>query len=280
MVNRSIFLRPWLKEFLWASLFMRRGNRIPRVIAMKRQVVLTVAESKRLIAKGVAALPEVQAAMEDGIVVVATGTTNAYVLQEIWGEKFDLRRYRSGITTPSLPDKKQEKQGEPIPDVVFRKGEVAKELDRYNAIKEMDRGDVYIKGANALDYVGQVAGVLIGGETGGTVGAVLGSIIGKKITLVIPIGLEKLVYEDINELHQLTMDPDYDGPAIWPISGLIFTEIEALEVICGVQATLVAAGGVAGAEGSIRLLVEGLDEDVDAALELVNSIKGEPRYLL
>ena len=44
---------------------------------MKKQTVLTVAESKRLIAKGVAALPEIQNAMQEGMVVVATGTTNA-----------------------------------------------------------------------------------------------------------------------------------------------------------------------------------------------------------
>ena len=130
---------------------------------MKRSVVLTVAESKRLIAKGVAALPEVQYAMENGMVVVATGTTNAYVLQEIRGEKFDLRRYRSGITTPDVPEKSKEPIGEPIPDVVYKKGEVVKELNRYNAVKQMGKGDVYIKGANALNYEDQIAGVLIGG---------------------------------------------------------------------------------------------------------------------
>ena len=70
---------------------------------MKRQFSLTVAESKRLIAKGVAALPEVQHAMEERTVVVATGTTNAYVLEELWGKKIDKRAYRSGITTPKLP---------------------------------------------------------------------------------------------------------------------------------------------------------------------------------
>jgi hypothetical protein len=253
---------------------------IPPVIQMKKQVILTVAESKRLIAKGVTSLPEVQDAMQGGMVAVATGTTNAYVLQELWGEKFDIRRYRSGITTPDTPEKAKEKQEKPIPDVVFRKGEVAKELNRFNAVQHMGKGDVYIKGANALDYMGQMAGVLIEGGTGGTLGAVLGTIIGKKITLLIPIGLEKLVYEDINELHMLTMDPDNEGPAIWPISGLIFTEIEALEVLCGVQATLIAAGGVAGAEGSVRLHIEGMDEDVEAAVELIKGIKGEPRYIL
>ena len=44
--------------------------------------------------------------------------------------------------------------------------------------------------------------------------------------------------------------------------------------------TLIAAGGIAGAEGSVRLMIEGGDEDVEAALGLVKSVKGEPRYLL
>lgn len=247
---------------------------------MKKQVVLTVSESKRLIAKGVAAMPEVQKAMKEGMVVVATGTTNAYVLEELWDRKIDKRRYRSGITTPKEPERHEEPEGERIPDVVFRKGEVAKELDRYNAVKEMGKGDVYLKGANALDYYGQIAGVLIGHPAGGTVGAVIGHIVGKKINLIIPVGLEKLVYEDINELHRLTIAEDHEGPSLWPLTGIIVTEIEALNILTGVDATLLAAGGIAGAEGAVRLLLEGMEEEVEAAVKLVESIKGEPRYLL
>jgi hypothetical protein len=247
---------------------------------LKKTCVLTVAESKRLIAKGVVALPEVQSALENGMLVVGTGTTNAYVLQELLNDHFDLRRYKSGLTTPDTPEKAKEPAGEPLPDYVFRNGKVVKELDRFNAVQHMKKGDVYLKGANALDYVNQMAGVLIGGSTAGTVGAVLGNIIGKQIRLIIPIGLEKLVYEDLNELHRITMEDDFDGPRLWPITGIIFTEIEALELLCGVQATQYAAGGVAGAEGSVRLIIEGEDEDVNDALELIKSIKGEPRYLL
>lgn len=247
---------------------------------MKKQVVLTVAESKRLIAKGVAALPQVQKAMKEGMVVVATGTTNAYVLEELWGKKFDKRRYRSGMTTPKPPEKLDEPQEERIPDVVFKNGEVAEELDRYNAVEHMGKGDIYLKGANALDYVKGMAGVLIGSSTGGTVGAVIGNIIGKKISLFIPVGLEKLVYEDIDELHWLASQEDSEGPSLWPITGTIITEIEALGILTGVDAYLYAAGGVAGAEGAVRLLLDGTDEQVEAALKLVGSIKGEPRYLL
>jgi hypothetical protein len=247
---------------------------------MKRQVVLTVSESKRLIAKGLAALPEVRRAMEEGMVVVATGTTNAYVLQELWGKEFDLRRYRSGITMPKEPERHVEPQGEPIPDVVFRKGEVAEELDRYNAVEHMGRGDVYIKGANALDYEGGMAGVLIGSPTGGTLGAIMGNIIGKKINLVIPVGLEKQVYMDIEDLHWLASREDFEGPGLWPITGTIVTEIEAFQILTGVDAYLYSAGGVAGAEGAVRLLLDGTEEEVETAVELVASVRGEPRYLL
>jgi hypothetical protein len=97
---------------------------------------------------------------------------------------------------------------------------------------------------------------------------------------VIPIGLEKLVYEDINELHRTTMKQDYDGPKMWPLHGIIITEIEAIQVLYGVQSTLLAAGGVAGAEGSVRLLLQGSDTEVESAMTFLKRIKGEPKYVL
>ena len=247
---------------------------------MKRQFVLTVAESKRLIAKGVAALPEVQEAMGNRIVVVATGTTNAYVLEELWGKKIDKRAYRSGITTPKEPEKDPNPQAAKIPDKVFIKGEVADQYDRVTIAPDLKKGDIYIKGANVLNYDDNMAGILIGGMDGATIGNTIGHIIGKQVQLIIPIGLEKLTFEDINELHLLASEEDYEGPRMWPIIGTIITEIEALSLLTGVDAYLYAAGGIAGAEGSVRLLVEGTDEEVNEAKELIESIKGEPRYLL
>ena len=247
---------------------------------MKRQFILTVAESKRLIAKGVAALPEVQEAMENRTVVVATGTTNSYVLEELWGKKIDKRAYRSGMTTPKQPEKDPNPQPEKIPDVVFIKGELAPQYDRVTIAPDLKRGDIYIKGANVLNYDDGMAGILIGGMDGATIGNTIGHIIGKQVQLIIPIGLEKLTYEDINELHLIASEEDYEGPRLWPIVGTIITEIEALEIITGVDAYLYSAGGVAGAEGSVRILVEGSDEEVEETLELIDSIKGEPKYLL
>ena len=64
------------------------------------------------------------------------------------------------------------------------------------------------------------------------------------------------------------------------ITGTIITEIEALGILTGVDAYLYAAGGVAGAEGAVRLLLDGTEDEIEEAFKLVEGIQGEPRYLL
>jgi len=49
-----------------------------------------------------------------------------------------------------------------------------------------------------------------------------------------------------------------------------------LNLLCGVTARLYAAGGVAGAEGALWLLLDGSREALDAALALHAELKGEP----
>ena len=46
-------------------------------------VVLTPAESKRLLAKAVVALPEIQSAYKSGMIIIARGVTNAFVTEEL-----------------------------------------------------------------------------------------------------------------------------------------------------------------------------------------------------
>ena len=143
----------------------------------------------------------------------------------------------------------------------------------------MKAGDVFIKGANALNYDQQVAGILVGHPMGGTI-STYAALISRKVKLIIPIGLEKLVYEDINELSRASRIAD-DHPSapvvsLFPMTGTIVTEIEALRLLCGVEARLLAAGGVAGAEGAVWLLLEGTRGQLDAALQLHGELKGEP----
>ncbi len=60
------------------------------------------------------------------------------------------------------------------------------------------------------------------------------------------------------------------------VSARVVTEIQALEILSGVHAVHVASGGVGGSEGSVVIALEGSDETVRRAFELVKSMKGEP----
>jgi hypothetical protein len=244
---------------------------------MKAEVVLTVAESKRLIAKGVAALEMVQERLEKGIIVVTNGSTNACIYEELTGTRIDHRAYIMGRT---LPAKGAQGWGvKALPDLVLVNGEPAPDLDRFTALDKMSAGDVYIKGANALNYGAGVAGISIGNPTGGTIGGSLGKIIGHKLRLLIPVGLEKEVPFDIEEASSIIAEPDEQMGnilALWPVRGTIFTEIEALHTLFGVESIPVAAGGLAGAEGGLRLLLVGDSDAVKLAVELVESLHGEP----
>jgi len=247
---------------------------------MKAEIVLTVAESKRLIAKGVVQLDFIQEKLKEGIVVLPTGSTNAYIYEELTGQAINKAAYLTGRTAPSK-SKIDWPQG-PLPDLVLVNGEPDPSLDRVTALEKMRPGDVFIKGANALNYAAGIAGVAIGDPRGGTVGKALGTIIGNKLRLLIPVGLEKEVPYDIMEASALIAEPDDRlGPvhSLWPVQGMIFTEIEALELLCGVSAIPVGAGGIAGAEGGVRLLLMGEPSAIRQAMDLVDGIQGEPPFL-
>ena len=66
---------------------------------MRAMIVLTPAESKRLIAKAVVQMETVREALADGYVVVAGGTTNAYIVEEIEEKEIDRALYTAGIVT-------------------------------------------------------------------------------------------------------------------------------------------------------------------------------------
>ena len=62
--------------------------------------ILTVAESKRLIAKAVVQMPIVKNALENGTVIVIKGTTNAYIAEELTGKKADHAAFVTGRVSP------------------------------------------------------------------------------------------------------------------------------------------------------------------------------------
>ncbi len=241
-------------------------------------VVLEPSESKRLIARAVAGLPEVKSAYAKGRLAVTGGSTNSFVLEELTGEKVAPYAYSIGMVADGLLTTSANEDR--VPSRLFLKGEVV-EMDARDFYKTLERGDVVIKGANAVDESGN-AGVLVGNETGGTIGALIGIACVRGIPLIVPVGLEKLVpsvSQAATGWGQLTLDYAMGLPCwLTPVTtGLVVTEIQALGLLAGVKARLVAAGGIGGSEGAVVLLMEGREENLNEAIEVVRMVKGEPK---
>jgi hypothetical protein len=243
------------------------------------EISLTVAESKRLIAKGIAAMPAVRKALADGTVVVATGSTNGYCIEEITGQAIAKPRYMTGATLP-FGVGREGRLSRDVPDFVLKNGEPQDGVGSKDAVEDMRAGDVFIKGANALHYPTRRAGVLIGHPTGGTVGATLGTIIARRIRLIVPVGLEKCVAQPLEDVCEFMMsDSECTGPSLWTLPGEVVTEIEALRILAGVDVVQSAAGGLAGAEGAVWLALRGTPDQIDAAKKVIDTVHGEPPFV-
>ena len=120
--------------------------------------VLTSAEGKRLIAKGVAALPCVQQALAEGTIIIGYGTTNGFIAEELTGQPIDKGRYAAGIVAGgqwTVTDSDSR-----LPTIVLEKGTTSS-TPWLEALANFTADDVFIKGANAIDLEGN-AGVLVG----------------------------------------------------------------------------------------------------------------------
>lgn len=243
---------------------------------------LTVAAGKRLIARAVAEYAPVTKAMESGMVAVAKGTTNAYVLEELLGEEIDRGAYVLGKHLPPDFDRSKEVFGGKMDEVVFKNGEIVDGLGVKEAAPDMSAGDVVIKGANALDLASDCAGLLIGAPTGGTLGGLIGPVYGRGLHMVIPVGLEKQVAGSLRDIaREWNAEPEMrrpKNPGLWIMEGEIITELQAVEILTGAVASQLAAGGVCGAEGGVRIGVTGSTEQIDACEALMDTVRDEPPF--
>ncbi len=250
---------------------------------MFTEIVLTVAESKRLIAKGIVAHPDVMKALKEGIVVVCKGSTNAYVAEELLGREMKKTDYVTGATLP-WSWKGPSPVANKLPEVVLERGQIVEGATSTSIVPKLKAGDVFIKGANAINYDRGQAGILIGHPFGGTVGAALGAIIARRVKLLIPAGLEKNIPGDLNDVAAHVADaaetPEGQSVcAMWVVPGEVFTEIEAFRLLAGCDAVQIGAGGIAGAEGAVRLLLEGEPAAIHQALEIAKIVCGEPPFI-
>ncbi len=253
----------------------------------KALVTLTPAESKRLLAKSVAAMPEVKKALESGIIIFARGTTNTYVAEEIMQTNAENKaaydhkiinkaEYSRGVVTHGeLTSNQRRGTGN---DFVLKNGKVW-EIRPQEVISQFTRNDVFFKGANAVDAWGE-AGVLCASADAGTIGYAMMSLIARDANLIVPVGLEKMI-PSVEDALNVTGVYNYKYSTGSPVvliplvKAKVVTEIQALAILFGVSATMVGAGGIGGSEGTVALVIEGDEASVDKAFDLIKSIKGE-----
>lgn len=265
-------------------------------MTITREIVLTSAESKKLIAKGVLKLEETRTALNEGILALHPSSSTLFIRKEIIPEEEFSGLWVCGTVVPrglcisaerDQEVKKKGNENRSENDVgsfsntwIFRKGELAQKESLNSLLKEMNDKDVYVKGANALTPNGK-AGVLYGNPHlgGGTIGRVLKMKRKKNFEIIIPIGLEKLIpvsiYKAAKAAKYKSLDHSMGIPCgLIPVNGRVVTEIDAIKILSDADATPIAAGGLNGAEGATILSISGRKKSVHKASKIIKSIKG------
>ena len=257
---------------------------------MLAQVVLTPAESKKLIAKAVTRLDVVKHAATDGMIVIHPSSSTYFIFEELTGAKPRTNYWVCGVVTPrGMCVEMAMTQGDRSPRTVkfdpgklrglwaIKKGKILTENTTAELMEQMTAKDVYIKGINALDSQGNV-GILVG-ERGG-LGVVLAAWKKKKFTLIFPAGLEKLIPIPVRQAALEAKQAEYEygmglpaGLFAYP-AGKSITEIDAVKILSGAVAVPVASGGLGGAEGAVTLIIKGSNKQVKDAIKLIEQSKG------
>jgi len=260
-------------------IFLRWLDHQEEVGLMIATFSLSPAAAKRLIARGLVNEPAFKKVFTLGKIIIGVGTTNSYIVEELGLVTADEKtRFAAGIVSGGLPCVTDPETR--MLNMCLEKGKIV-DTPWEEFVLGLGRDDLFIKGANAFDAGGN-AGVLVANPMGGTVGGSYGVLAARGSNLIIPVGHEKLIPSCEAAARVMGIfRVDYSlgqrcGLAILPAGlGRIYTEIDALKTLFGVEATVVAAGGVSGSEGSVMLAVEGDDEAVKKALALARTLLKE-----
>lgn len=256
--------------------------------------VFTTAESKKLIAKAIAGMDRVKKAFNDGILAIHPSSSTYFLVEELTGSPPQGKVWVTGVITPrgfcgeaNLQVKKIDSEtgiikaledpGKYPHTIVIKKGQVVAGLILSDLMSEMKGGDIYFKGVNAVDSNKRV-GVLRGSMVEGTIGRVVSVAASKGFEVICPVGFEKLLPVNVDEAAEMVRGPKKYSMGIkinlFPFDATVVNEVDSLQMLTGVKAVPFAAGGLAGAEGGVSVAVTGSSEEVDAAIELAESVKG------
>lgn len=236
---------------------------------MTGQLTLTTAQAKYIIAAAILKLPEVEYALKNGKIILKSGTTVGFVAEALGIPRLRLGgRFVPGGARAAL-------RSVDAPHIVAIEAGNWRVLDISlpEELLTMKSTDVFITGANAIDQHG-VAGLLGGLAGGSTAGQALGLLWSEGIQTIVAVGLEKLIPGSIMENCKKAGRKRIDkamgmAVGVLPLTGKIVTEREAFEILTGTSATVIAAGGIFGAEGSTTLLIEGNEAQINHAFSMI-----------
>ena len=248
---------------------------------MKAVFTLTSAESRRLIAKAVINMPEVKEALSKAYLLLAGGTTNAFIAQEIMNDmSIEPALCTAGISSDGVLCVTDDDSRKSYPNVFYKGEPTDKSLT--DGLNDYYNETVVIKGANAVDTNGNV-GIITAGFDGGTVPRVIGTVTSKGLTMITPVGLEKLVpsvpesAKALGGARTIDFSLGADCGMFCLSNTKVVTEIEALDILFSVKASLVCCGGVGGNEGAVTLAVNGEKEALEKMINFLEEhVKGEP----
>ena len=241
---------------------------------MKAQVSLTVHETKRIIAKGIALLPEVKKALKSGKIFLKGGTTVSAVCEELIGKPLLIagRISPKGTTTSNVTSGK-------FHSALIIKGKLhAVDETLEESVATLRANDVAILGANAIDVYGNAA-LMYGVALGGKPARIISGLMAEINHIIVAVGLEKLVPGSINDIILKTGRKDVNlsmgmSVGLTPIVGHIMTEKDAVPLLGNVSCTVIGKGGISGAEGGTTMQIEGAKRDVEKVFQVIHALKG------
>ena len=249
----------------------------PSAASSTALVVIRPEEGRRLIGRAVAQLPQVQARTQTGRMVIVGGSTTRHVAWSLTGEDPGQEAFAVGWIREGLLGETPRAGRGPGP-VLFEEGVMTRGWPG-DLLQRFGKGDIYIKGANAMDAQGHTA-VLMGSPTGGTIGAAMTILLARGGELIIPISLQKTIPSVPAACGLLgqgcldrVMGSEVGYMPLMAGTATVVTEISALRLLTGVQATPVAAGGLDDCTGALVLHLKGDIDAVDAAWNMLTQLR-------
>lgn len=239
----------------------------------KIQVTLTVEEGKEIIALGILKHALFLKSFDEGKIIFKGGTTVSKITEKLLGVSLRISgRITTRGTVSSL-------KALDTPHSILLCNNKWNNIDKtiVEEVNGLTKDDLIICGANAFDYKGKAA-MMAGSPGGGNPGESLSSWFSEGASVLIPVGIEKMIPGDLDEIIKKSSRTGKSlswGMAVGllPIYGEIFTEVEAIKMLADVECFVIGAGGLVGAQGCATLEIWGSEDELDKIIEILIGVK-------